>query len=72
MKISLMYVNVSYKRVSSIQFSELVLCLLFFKNNPPKTMLKTLILGWQILLAFKAIRLRCLYRLGSLNKHMKT
>ena len=35
-------------------------------------MLKTLILGWQILLAFKAIRLRCLYRLGSLNKHMAT
>ena len=68
MEISLINVIVSYKRVSSTQFSELFLCLLFLKNNQPKT----LILGWQILLAFKAIRLRCLYRLGSLNKHMKT
>ena len=43
-----------HRRVTSIQFSELFLCLLFFKNYQPKIILmpKTHILGWLILLPF--------------------
>lgn len=36
MEISLININVSYKRIKSTQFSELLLCLLFLKNNQLK------------------------------------
>lgn len=39
MEISLILVNVSYKRVTSNQFSELLLCLQVLKNNQLKIML---------------------------------
>ena len=54
MEISLINVNVSYKRVTSSRFSELFLCLLFLKNNQLKIILtpKRHILRWQILLPF--------------------
>ena len=39
MGIYLINVNVSYKRVTSTWFSELLLCLLFLKNNQLKVIL---------------------------------
>lgn len=56
MKISLINVSVSYKRVTS-QFSELFLCPLFFKSNQPKIIHvpKRYILGQNILLLFRTI-----------------
>ena len=55
MKISLIKVNVSYKRITSTLFSEILLCLPFLKNNQLKIilMLKRHILGWQVLFPFK-------------------
>ena len=55
MKISLINVNVSYKRTTSTLFSEILLCLPFLKNNQLKIilMLKRHIWGWQVLFPFK-------------------
>lgn len=39
MEISLRNVNIPYKRVASTHFSELLLCLLFLKNNQRKIIL---------------------------------
>ena len=39
MEISLISINISYKKKASIQFSELLLCLLFHKNNQLKAIL---------------------------------
>ena len=52
MEISLINVNISYKRATATKFSELHLCLLFLKNNQLKiiTMPTRHMLGWYILL----------------------
>lgn len=52
-----MNVNISYKRLTS-QFSELHQCLLVLKNNQLKVISvpKRHILGWHILVSFKAFR----------------
>ena len=57
MKISLINVNISYKRVTSTLFSELFQCLLFLKNNQPEIFLmpKRYILRWYMLLLFRTI-----------------
>ena len=36
MEVPLIYVNISYRRVTSTRFSELLLCMLFLKNNQPQ------------------------------------
>ena len=48
MKISILNVNASYKSVTSIHFSEYLLCLLFHKNNQ---------LGVSVMAQWKQIRL---------------
>lgn len=50
MEISFVNVNVSYKRAASTLFSELLLSLLFLKNNRPRIILmpRRHILGRQI------------------------
>lgn len=56
MEISLLNVNVSYRRVTSVEFPELLLCLLFLRSNQPKVIImpKRHILSWQILLPLKS------------------
>ena len=53
-EISLINVNIIYKQVAYIHFTECLLCLLFLKNKEPKIILmpKMHILGWKILLPF--------------------
>lgn len=54
MKISFINIIFSYKRVTSLGFSEHLLCLLFRENNQLKIILKSKwhTLGWHILLPF--------------------
>ena len=49
-EVSLMNINVSYKRVASTQCSDLLLCLHFLKNNQLKIIdkMRRHILRWQI------------------------
>lgn len=57
METSFINVNVSYKRVTSILFSEILLCLQFLKNNQFKIILisKWHIWGQHILLLFMPV-----------------
>ena len=72
MGISLINVNISYKRVTSTQFSELHQDLLFLKNNLLKIihMPKRYILEWCILLPFTDMHIRKNIFLYNLTRFM--
>ena len=59
---SLININTSFNVLTSIWFSELLLCLLFKQNNEPKIIivLKKNILGWQNLLPINSLWQVCL------------
>ena len=46
MEISLIYVDISFKRVTSTWFLELLQCLVFLKNNQPKIILGQKSIFW--------------------------
>ena len=54
MEISLISVNVCFRRVTSTRFSEILPCLVFIQSNQPKIILmpKRHVLRWQILFPF--------------------